>query len=373
MQLCHNIFFTAVISIITSFNGFPQEEHQSPFHFEFMKIQEDVFLAYRPEPLRYLVEGNCTIIINDDDVVVVDATGSPQGARQIIREIKKLTDKPVKYLINTHGHGDHTIGNTEFLNAFPGIDIIAHPETRNYLTAEQGRINYVKDIAGSIDSRIDYMNAEIQKVKAEAYPGYEKVVANLVQYRDHDLPLRQETYKQVIITPPNITFEDRMILHSGDREIQLLHLGKGDTAGDVWVYLPREKILCSGDAVVNPVPYGFSRHGIEWLQTLKKAADLDFTTLIPGHGEVQKDKEYLKLYITLLEEISVQINKSIASGLTKEETINNINILEIEERFTKEDALLRYYFNAYFKEPHFDRVYDLIKNEYDMAKAANKK
>jgi glyoxylase-like metal-dependent hydrolase (beta-lactamase superfamily II) len=319
------------------------------------------------------VEGNCTIIINDDDVVVVDATGSPQGARQIIKEIKKLTDKPVRYLINTHGHGDHTIGNTEFLKAFPGINIIAHPETRNYLTAKEKRINYVKDIANSIDSRINYMNAEIQKVKEEAYPGYEKVIANLEQYRDHDLPLRQETYKEVIITPPNVTFEDRVILHSGDREIHLLHPGKGDTAGDVWVYLPHEKVLCSGDAVVHPVPYGFSRHGIEWLQTLRKVAELDFTTLIPGHGEVQRDKEYLKLYITLLEEVSAQINKSIESGLTKEETIKKININEIEERFTKGDALRRYYFNEYFKEPHFDRIYDLIKNEYNMTKADNKK
>lgn len=156
-----------------------------------------------------------------------------------------------------------------------------------------------------------------------------------------------------------------MIIYSGNREIHLMHLGDGDTAGDIWVYLPKEKILCSGDAIVHPIPYGFSRHGIEWLETLKKAYAIDFNILIPGHGEIQKDKEYLNLYITLLEQVATQIEKAIMAGLSKEETIKNIDISEIERRFTKMDALLRYYFNSYFKEPHFDRVYDLIKNNYD--------
>ena len=209
------------------------------------------------------------------------------------------------------------------------------------------------------------MNSEIQKVKKEAYPGYEKVIDNLKQYRDLDLPLRQETYKKVIITPPNITFEENMILYCGNREIHLMHLGKGDTAGDVWVYLPNEKILCSGDAIVNPIPYGFTRHGVEWLETLKKARNLDFNILIPGHGEIKTGKKYLNLYITLLEEIASQVKKGIALGLTKEETIKSINIDEIENEFTNGDALLRYYFNSYFKEPHFDRVYHLIRNNYD--------
>lgn len=345
-----------------------QEKYQSPYYFKIEKIQDGIYFAYRPEPLRYLVEGNSTIIINENDVLVIDATGSPQGALQIIEEIKKITTKPVKFLINTHGHGDHTIGNTEFIKAFPEITIISHPETRNYLTAKQGGINYFKDIAKSIDSRVEYINVEIQKVIEEAYPGYEAVVKNLEQYRDHDLPVRQKTYQNVTITPPNQTFENKMILYLGNREIQLIHLGNGDTPGDIWVYLPNEKILCSGDAIVHPIPYGFSKQGVEWLETLKKAAGIDFEILIPGHGQVQKGKEYLNLYITLLEEVANQIEKIIIAGFNKEETIKKIDISAIEKKFTNGDALNRYYFDAYFKTPHFDRVFDLIKIKIEKNK-----
>lgn len=337
------------------------QNQNSPFHFEIRQIQKDIYLAFRPDPLRFIVEGNCTIIVNEDDVVVVDASGSPQGARQIISEIKKITDKPVKYLVNTHGHGDHTIGNYEFAKAFPGLMIISHPGTRDYLTASTGGINYVKDIAADINSRIDYMNEEIKKVEEEKYPGFGKVVANLKQYRDYDLPLRQETYKKVIITPPNLTFQDSLTLFCGDREIRLIHIGKGDTASDVWVYLPKERILCSADAIVHPIPYGFSRFGLEWIETLRKARSLDFNTLVPGHGEVQKGKDYMDLYILLLESIHDQIAQGIKEGDTKDQVINGIDIKDIEMEFTGGDALLRYYFSSYFKKPQFDRMYDEMK------------
>lgn len=357
-----------LLSLGTNCFSQSKEKYESPFHFKIEKIQEDIYFAYRPEPLRYLVEGNSTIIINEDNVLVVDATGSPEGAQQIIDEIKKITAKPVKFLINTHGHGDHTIGNTEFAKAFPGITIISHPETRNYLTTKQGGINYFKDIAKSIDSRVEYINSEIKKVTEEAYPGYEAVVKNLEQYRDHDLLIRQKTYQTVTITPPNLTFENKMVLYMGKREVHLIQLGNGDTPGDIWVYLPNEKILCSGDAIVHPIPYGFSKHGVEWLETLKKAAGIDFEILIPGHGQVQKEKVYLNLYITLLEEVANQIEKSIIAGFNKEETIKKIDISAIEKKFTNGDALNRYYFDAYFKTPHFDRVFDLIKIKLEKNK-----
>lgn len=357
-----------LLSIATNSIAQSQEKYQSPFHFQIEKIQEGIYFAYRAEPLRYLVEGNSTIIINEDNVLVIDATGSPQGARQIIEEIKKMTAKPVKFLINTHGHGDHTIGNTEFVKAFPEITIISHPETRNYLTAKEGGINYFKDIAKSTDSRVEYINSEIKKVTEEAYPGYEAVVKNLEQYRDHDLQIRQKTYQTATITPPNLTFENKMVLNMGKREVQLIHLGDGDTPGDIWVYLPNEKILCSGDAIVHPIPYGFSKHGIEWLETLKKAAGINFEILIPGHGQIQKGKEYLNLYISLLEEVADQIEKSIIAGFNKEETIKKIDISAIEKKFTNGETLNRYYFDAYFKKPHFDRVFDLIKIKLEKNK-----
>ncbi len=240
---------------------------------------------------------------------------------------------------------------------------MGHPETRAYLTANERKINYVRDIANSIDSRIDYINKEIERVKKEGHPGNERVIENLKQYRDHDLPIRQKAYQDLIITPPNLTVEDKLTIYSGDRVIEVMHPGDGDTAGDLWVYLPNEQIICSGDAVVAPITYGFSKQGGDWLETLKLVEQMDIKTLIPGHGEVKSGKEYLRLYIGLLDEVYTQVSLGKAAGLTKEEVIESVNISGMEEIFTAGDPIKRYYFSAYFKMPYFGRLYDAIENE----------
>ncbi|MEK7856557.1 MAG: MBL fold metallo-hydrolase [Acidobacteriota bacterium] len=100
---------------------------------------------------RFWVEGNVVIIINERDLVVVDASGAPLSARNVITEIRKLTKKPVSYLINTHGHGDHTIGNQEYRKAFPNIETVGHEKTAEYIAGSG--FNYVDDIAKSTESR----------------------------------------------------------------------------------------------------------------------------------------------------------------------------------------------------------------------------
>ncbi len=130
-----------------------------PRDLDFMQISDDVHVAFRPDPLRYWVEGNVTIILNEKDVVVVDGSGSNRSARQVINYISSLTDNPVTVLINTHGHGDHTVGNSEYVRTFPGIEIISRQETYDYLTGSG--IGYVADIAKSVESRKEAGEEEI--------------------------------------------------------------------------------------------------------------------------------------------------------------------------------------------------------------------
>ncbi len=90
MKLGTSIMITITVALLSF--SIQAQKYDDPFHFELLKLQDDIYVAYRPNPLRYLVEGNCTIIINDNDVVVVDATGSPQGAKEVIAAIKQLTN-----------------------------------------------------------------------------------------------------------------------------------------------------------------------------------------------------------------------------------------------------------------------------------------
>src|SRR6185503_10270377 len=138
------------------------------FAVKLKKVKENVYIAYRPDPLRYFVEGNVTIIINEQDVVVVDAGGAPLAARNIIAEIKKLTSRPVRYVINTHDHVDHTLGNQEYVKAFPGVEIIAHPVTRaNLDTVGRG---YVSDIVKDYATRQERARALFDRLRNEGTP-----------------------------------------------------------------------------------------------------------------------------------------------------------------------------------------------------------
>ena len=98
--------------------------------FEVQKIGEGVYAVIRTYPPGLMVDGNSAFIVGEDDVMVVDA---PESSREILEAIRKLTPKPVRYVINTHWHDDHITGNQVYRDAFPGVEIVGHAKTREYL------------------------------------------------------------------------------------------------------------------------------------------------------------------------------------------------------------------------------------------------
>src|SRR5260370_35161239 len=101
--------------------------------FEMVKVADGVYAAIRKEPPGLTVNGNSVFIINDDDVVVVDTTLTPGTAKEELAALRKLTSKPVKYIINTHWHDDHILGNQVYRETFPGVAFIPHAAARAYL------------------------------------------------------------------------------------------------------------------------------------------------------------------------------------------------------------------------------------------------
>jgi glyoxylase-like metal-dependent hydrolase (beta-lactamase superfamily II) len=296
------------------------------------KVVDGVYVASRAEPLRPYVEGNVTIIINERDVVVVDAGGSPRAARNVIAEIRKLTPNPVRYLVYTHIHRDHRFGTQEYLKAFPDLEIIAHPVVHEIITTNGS--TFVAGRMARLEASRAELRQEIQRLRDEGKAGNEKVAAMLQRYHDSDIATIVEEYKGITNLAPTASFENRLVLHRGQRAIELRFLGRGDTDHDVIVYLPREKLVVAGDMVVHPFPYGFSTHPDEWLVTLGKLSSLDFDFLIPGHGDVQRGKTYLSRVIELV--ATVQKGEDLSA---------------FEKEMAGEDPILRYYFQKYFAEP----------------------
>jgi uncharacterized protein (TIGR02145 family) len=328
---------------------------RGPYDLEFRQLSEGLWVAYRPDPLRSYVEGNVTILVNDEDVVVVDAGGAPLSARQVITHIRKLTPRPVRYVVLTHIHRDHRFGLQEYVREFPGVEVIAHPIVRDVI-ARSGA-TFVADTIARLEARRGEMTAEIERLAGEGGPDAEAVIASLRRYRDEDLPVMLAQYEGLANLGPTATFSDGLTLHRGRRTIRILFLGRGDTDHDVVVHLPEEKVVCTGDMVVHPFPYGFSKQPREWLTTLGKLAELEFDVLVPGHGDVQRGKGYLRSVIALIESVQEQVAAGIAAGKDLEAVRRSVDLSRFEAAMAGDDPVKRYFFHDYFVEGAVEEAY----------------
>ena len=347
--------------LIISFSCFSQENFNDPYMFTFKKISDDIYVAIRPNSLRPPEEGNCTIIINEEDVTIVDTSGSPRGADGIIKQLKKITNKPVRDIINTHWHGDHIIGNQSFIKEYSEeINIISHPYTRKQITAEKGGINYVYELVKNPEANREEMKNHISQLIKQGKPGFEKIVKHLNRYVENDLDVKVNDHKNLKLYPATITVKDTLILKKKNRDIVVFHPGKGDTPGDIWVYLPKEKLICTGDALTYPIPYGFSKYPLEWLEVLQSVKKMEIDILIPGHGAVQFNKKHLSNVISLLSLTISQIKAGIEKGLTKKKIGTSFSLETIEKKFTEDNPIKSYYFNNYFMHPNFSNIYSAL-------------
>jgi cyclase len=187
------------------------------------------------------VDSNTTFLITRDGVVVVDTRVTPNEAKHVLAEIRKRTNLPILYTINTHYHGDHTFGNQVFEGKGP---IIAHESVRTNLFGDSG-INH------------------LEKFKSKNIRGMDETV----------------------VTPPNMVFKDEMEIFVGGYSLRLLHV-RGHTDGDVFIYIDQLKTLITGDLVsYRKIPSLKDAYVEEWIAALNLLGDFDAEIYIPGHGE----------------------------------------------------------------------------------------
>jgi cyclase len=193
---------------------------------------------------------NAGFIVGDEGVVVIDSLMTPTLAGKLYAAVRNVTPKPIRYLVNTHYHGDHVFGNQYFVPA----PIISHANCRTELI--------------------------------------EKFDANMQRYRSGRPELIPEL-EQIRMTLPDVTFDHHMTIMLGEREIQLVYLGRAHTASDILLYLPQEKLLYVGDLAVHKTLPAFpDGHITKWLTVLDEVAKIDAETIVPGHGPVGGKAEF---------------------------------------------------------------------------------
>lgn len=328
---------------------------------EIVRVAEGVYAAIWDAPLTNPVEGNALFIFNDEDVVVVDSALFPSSARRMVAELERLTDKPVRYLINTHWHDDHHGGNAVYRERWPDLAIVSHPATRDSILElvyakrpgmlEQYRQGLAK-LSRWSESGVDDDGKAIEGARRErldqAIPLYTTAIAELEAMRD---------------APPDLTIADALVLRRGERTIEVRWLGLGNTAGDLVVFLPRERVVATGDLVVHPVPFFIGSFYEEWIETLAVVDALEADVLVPGHGPVMRDREYLHTVQSLLRDLVAAAREAVDSGWTLDEAKERIRLAEWRERLTGDDAERQRAFDAYLLAPAVERAYRLAKGE----------
>ena len=165
--------------------------------------------------------------------------------------------------------------------------------------------------------------------------------------------------------PPTLTFADKMVLQRGERRIELLWLGLGNTRGDVVVYLPKERIVATGDLLVLPIPFAFGSYYEEWAKTLAKVDALGADVLLPGHGPIQRDREALRAVQAMLQALVREVKAAAVAGATLEETRQRVTLADWKEKFAADDKTRQVAFASFVLRAAVERVWRQARGEAD--------
>jgi glyoxylase-like metal-dependent hydrolase (beta-lactamase superfamily II) len=291
--------------------------------YKFEKIAEGVYYATATGSM--VTGSNNVAIIGSRDVLVVDTGTTPAAARAFIEDLKLVTAKPVRYVVNTHFHYDHTDGNQVYAGK---ADIIAHDYVKQAIQTLDvlHREPYQTSQLVNVPRRIDDLKRQIAGAKDGATR----------QMLQQQLKVAEEGFeqlKEIKLTPPNMTYSTRKVLDLGGREVQLLFLGRGHTNGDTVVFLPKEKIVATGDLMESQIAYMGDAQFSEWITTLDVLKRLDFDTDLPGHGMPFKGKELITAFQGYLRDLMKQGADLRKQGVTADAAAQRVDLTAYTSAF----------------------------------------
>ena len=302
--------------------------------FDLVKVADGVYSAIG----RNGIYCNSAVIINSDYVIVVDTQMRRAWAQDLIAQLHQITNKPVRYVIYSHWHPDHVNGSQAYATAFPTAQFIGQDYER-------------QDMADLVYQRnADVLNAknaeELKNVptKFGAPAQIAEMERELAEGTDRngnqlDAKVRSGLPQEIAIEQgylselprihpilPMVTFDNEFVLHDPERDIYLYHVGKAHTRGDTFIYLPKEKVMITGDLATNGVPGGHDGYPVEWIKTLEVMDEYDWTAAIPAHGDVQHGKDQLEKSIFYLKDMVAQVKGAVAKGLNLEQTEKAVDL-----------------------------------------------
>ena len=321
----------------------------------------DGVYALVPQPRFDDLDGNSLVVIGKDAILVVDTGGSLETGRLLVAQIKKLSPLPVRFVVNTHWHYDHVLGNGAVLEAWPGATIVAHDETARI--GETWAQYYTQRVLATLPAtqkRAANEAATGTTADGRALSSYELTVAK-AQHANADRLERKFRESRYML--PTRTFDRELKLDLGGRSVDVIHPGRGNTPGDTIIWLRDLGVIATGDLLVHPVPYGFNSFPASWMYAMEWLRETRATTLLPGHGPVQRDQQYISTVEELLKDVVRQVRACVAKNLSLDETRKAVDLSRWRTLLVTDDER-RYSFATNFEAPIIERAWREARGEF---------
>jgi cyclase len=287
--------------------------------FDIEKVAAGVYFA-RARP-QAMINCNAGIFVRTKDVVVVDAHSKPSAAASLIAQIKReVTPKPVRYVINSHFHWDHTQGNHAYRLSGEKVDFIASATTKQ-LMADLA-VARVKASVDGVPKQIDALRDQAAHATSAGEKAY---CADQIR----QLHAYQAELKAYVLELPTITFDKSYVLQDAAYDLHIEFHGHAHTAGDVVVYCPQERVIATGDAIHGQLPFiadGFPRI---WPGTIDSISRADFDKVMPGHAAVQTGRTVMTNMRNYIEELTGKVEQEKKAGLTVAEMQHRITVASL--------------------------------------------
>jgi cyclase len=291
-----------------------------PNLFDIQKVADGVYFA-RARP-QAMLNCNAAIFVRSKDVVVVDAHSKPSAAASLIGQMKReVTTKPVRYVINTHFHWDHTQGDHAYRLTGEKVDFIASAATKQLMSSLA--VARMKVSVGEVPRQIDALRDQAAHATSA---GEKAFCADQVR----QLQAYQAELKDYTLELPTITFDKSHLLRDPAYDLHIDFHGHAHTEGDVVAYCPQERVVATGDVIHGFLPNiadGFPRL---WPGTIDSIGEGDFKTILPGHAALQNGRTEMINLRNYIEELTGKVEEGKKAGLTLPEMQQRLTVASLK-------------------------------------------
>jgi cyclase len=315
-----------------------------------------VFAAIRQEPMTLALNANSLVVVRDSDVIVVDAQFTRAATMETISAIRKITRKPVSYVINTHWHDDHLAGDQVYQDSFPGVHFVMQENTATDLVT-LGAPNRKSQVEGAppvVDRFEHLLSLDLGMDSTPATPlersALETAIRIVRQYVEEASGFRPVTATD--------TVQRKMTLGQGPDRVELLWFGYGNTRGDLIAYLPARGIVATGDLVDAPIPLAFNSHPASWVKVLDSILALKPKVIVPGHGPVMHELDYLRSVHDWLSRIDRETSAAVQRGDSLGTALKTIRLEDVRQSVTKDEKWMNFLFRGFFVGPAVQASYE---------------